>query len=89
MQCYISCIPVSAGDGLSGNALYRMVVLSISWAGMTFNGDRRPKECALKVTSRSITLHELARTGPVFNTLLPGIGPRIFGCSESLRLLVS
>ena len=74
MQCYISCIPVSAGDGLSGNALYRMVVLSISWAGMTFNGDRRPKECALKVTSRSITLHELARTGPVFDTLIPDIG---------------
>ena len=38
------------------------------------NVDRRPKGCALKVTSRSITLHELARTGPVFDTLIPDIG---------------
>ena len=55
---------------------------------MTFNVDRRLHYCAPKVTSRSITLHELARTGPVFDTLLPGIGPRIHECSESLRLRV-
>ena len=71
-----SRVSVSAGDGLSVNALDRMVVLSISWAGMTFNGERRSKWCALKVMSRSITPHEEASTVPVFTTPLPGIAFR-------------
>ena len=31
------------------------------------------------VAPSSITLHELARIGLVFDTLIPGIGPRIHG----------
>ena len=83
-----SRVSVSAGDGLSVNVLDRMVVLSISWAGMTFNGERRPTWCALKVTSRSITLHELVRTVPVVDTLIPGIGPRMHEVNGNVPVLV-
>ena len=63
--------------------------LLFSWAGMTFNGDRRPKGCALKVTSRSITPHEEANTVPVFTTPIPGIASRMSMLVRILLVFVS
>ena len=50
-----------------------MVVLSISWVAKRLQAEQRPEDGARKVAPSSITLHELARTGPVGDTLLPDI----------------
>ena len=62
--------------------------LRLSSVAKRLQAERRPEECALKVTSRSITLHELARAVPVVDTLIPGIGPRMHGYNESALVLV-
>ena len=48
-----------------------------SSVGKRLQAERRPEDGARKVAPSSITLHELARIGLVFDPLIPDIGPRI------------